>query len=97
MRERIRLKAIEAYETVLKRYSLRVILAAKENHQQLPGSIEVAERLADKLMPELDLTQRLQALVDIEIANVEIVKRAKIADDARGRYYSWLRRLSPSG
>ena len=30
LRERIRRKAIEAYETVLKRYSLRVILAAKK-------------------------------------------------------------------
>ena len=84
LRERIRLKAIEAYETVLKRYSLRVLLAAQEQHEQLPGSIEIAERLADTLMPGLDLAQRLQALIDIEVANVEIVKRAKVSDDARG-------------
>ena len=85
LRERVRLKAIEAYETVLKRYSLRVILVAQEGHDQLPGSVEIAERLADSLLPNLDLTQRLQALVDIESANVEIVKQAKVSDDARGK------------
>lgn len=85
LRERIRVKAIEAYEMVLKRYSLRVLLAAAQGFEQLPGSHELASRLADQLMPDIDFAQRMRTLIDIEEANVEIVKRAKIADDQRGQ------------
>lgn len=85
LRERVRRKAIEAYETVLKRYCLRVLLADAQGFAQLPGSLDVATRLADELLPGLDFATRMQTLVAIEEANVDIVKRAKVADDRRGQ------------
>jgi hypothetical protein len=84
LRESARLRAIEAYAATLRRYALRVLLAEAEGHQQLPGSIELAERLADRFMPGTDLAQRLDELLRIETWNAEVVARAKIADDARG-------------
>jgi hypothetical protein len=85
LRESIRIRAIEAYRTALKRYALRVLLADAEGHQQLPGSVEVSADLADWLMPDSSRDERLRALVDIERANVDIVARAKRNDDARGQ------------
>lgn len=84
LREKQRRLGVEAYGTVLQRYALRVLLAAAEGHEQLPGSVDLAHELADELLPGLSLEQRLSALLEIERENVEIVKRAKIADDRRG-------------
>lgn len=85
LRESARKRALDAYRTVLRRYSLRVQLAAAEGHEQLPGSVELAGELADRFLAGLDLAARLHQLVVIEEENCRIVTASKVADDERGQ------------
>lgn len=84
MRESARLQGIEAYRRALKRYSLRVLLAESEGHHQLAGATTMAHELMDRLMPDVDLSGRLQELIAIERENAEIVESSKASDDRRG-------------
>ena len=85
LRENSRQLAIESYQRVLKRYSLRVILADAEGHQQLEGSVRFAENILSAVMPNADLKQRLEELINVESLNAEIVRKSKEKDDVRGR------------
>ena len=84
LREEARLKAIEVYGRVLKRYCLRMLLAEQEGSLQIPGSGELAHELARQLLPGIGLNQRMKLLIEIERANAELVQSSKTRDDERG-------------
>jgi len=85
LREAIRLRAVDAYDAILRRYCLRVLLAEAEGHAQIGGSEALAHELADELMPGTAFEERMRSLVAIERANAEVVQKSKEADDQRGR------------
>ena len=84
IREDYRRKGVEAYERVLKRYGLRILLGEAEGNEMFPGSVDIAHELIDRVMPGVELKERLEELVRVEEMNAEIVERSRQADDARG-------------
>ena len=85
LRESARLRAIEAYRRVLKRWGLRILLGEREGKELLPESSEIAHELLAWLMPDTTCEQRLSELIEIERINAEIVQQSREADDQRGQ------------
>ena len=85
LRESARLRAIEAYRRVLKRWGLRILLGEREGKELLPGSSEIAHELLTWLMPAASCEQRLEELIEIERINAHIVQESREADDERGQ------------
>jgi hypothetical protein len=84
LREEVRQRAIATYRTALTRYALRVLLNEAEHRLEIPGSAEVAHELAECLLPNTTLAQRMARLVEVERANAELVQASKAQDDQRG-------------